>query len=79
MSLMFCRKKRLTNKDIVQSVNQNQKLSTKVQMKICNSLNSIADALKDNRRKKTKPKRNTTNNKVEESDSDSESVSDFEI
>ena len=48
-------------------------------MKICNSLNSIADALKDNRCKKTKAKRNTTNNKVEESDSDSESVSDFEI
>ena len=66
------------NKDIVHTLDKNQKLTSKVQMRICDSLNSIADAMKGRRRKRSKYKKNSKVKKVNESESDSDSTSESE-
>ena len=72
----FISEQRLTNTDIVETLNNNQKLSSKVQLKICESLDSIAQAMKASSRKKNKSKKTNQNNEVVQSESESDSLSD---
>ena len=76
MLLSFFLEQRLTNNDIVQTLSKNQKLSSKVQLKICQSLDSIASAMKTTRRRKSSRKNTRSQNEVQESESESDSLSD---